>query len=116
MYICCLAHSWTTASKTYGSQHQHKYQQLPRMAGTHLQSCRLCSKGRVLRYNLGQNLGAVGSTQCFIEGRLERYVLSAVVVYLVDHLDGVRQTDRVHPDALDLGHDRLDALVLQALR
>ena len=84
----------------------------------HLQPRRVLPELRILGQHLSQHPRPVGLPQRLDKGLLQGDVLplpSVVGVNLVDHLDRKRQADRVHAQALDLGHNRRDALVLQAL-
>lgn len=70
---------------------------------------------RVFGEELVQNFGAVILTKTLGKGLVEGDVSSAIVVDLINHFDSKCQADSVHADALDLGGDKLDALVLQTL-
>lgn len=63
-----------------------------------LQSRRTGTEVRVLGKDLAQYLGSVGGTKCFCQGSADGDVLAAVRVYLVDHLNGVGETDGVHSE------------------
>ena len=69
----------------------------------------------ILGQDLVKHLGAVCRPKGLGESLLQGNVLPAVGVDLVHHLDGEGQTDSVHAQTLDFGHDGRDGLVLKTL-
>ena len=82
----------------------------------HLQARGLLVELRVLVQEFGKSRRAVRSPQRLCERRLHCDVCAPVLLDLVDHLDRVRQADRVHPYALDLRYHARDRLVRQPVR
>lgn len=90
--------------------------QLVRNGIKHLEPSRAGIEPRVLRENLRQHRCAIRLAQSPRERRPQINVLPTVVIYLVHHLNRIRQAHAVHPRALDSRHDGLERLVLQPLR
>lgn len=80
---------------------------------THLQPGDVLGEIRIR----SQHLLVHGSSVFLAERRRERcgdgHVHAAIVVYLVDHLNGIRQTNDIHAGTFDLSNDVGHALVLE---
>lgn len=84
-------------------------------ASTHPQSRDIGAKAWVRSQDLIKDRGAIRLTQRLVKRPRQGDVHPAILINLVDHLDGVGQAHGVHADLLELRDDVGDALVLQAL-
>jgi len=78
------------------------------LCGSHLKTSRAIVERRILLDDFIEHLGAILLAkrihECFLDGN----ILEAIVEYLINHLDGISQPDRIDAYALELADDGLN--------